>query len=94
MNEIKGLTDYASNQSDRWLFVAMLIVLLLVGFFLWKWMVSHVDKISKRLEEVTDRHIAQGERLAEVVANNTAALRENSQTHRDVKSLIERRFQN
>ncbi len=94
MNEIKQITDYAANQSDRWLFIAALVVLLLVVALIWKWMVGHVEKVSKRLEAVTDRHIAQGEHMATVVANNTSALEESAQTNRELKSLIERRFQN
>jgi hypothetical protein len=89
MNELKHTADYVAAQSDRWMFVALLIIGLLVCIALWRWMVADREITAKRLTEVTDRHIAQSERLAEVVANNTAALHESNAVHREVKTIIE-----
>ena len=74
MKDLQELTDHAAQQSDRWLFLAMLVVFLGAALLLWRWMVSDREKVSRRLTEMTDRHIAVTERLADVVANNTAVL--------------------
>jgi len=68
--------DYASKQPDRWLFVAALIVLLLFIGIAWRWIIADREKVSLRLTAMTDRHIEVTEKLAEVVANNTAVLNE------------------
>jgi HAMP domain-containing protein len=76
MNEIIQAADYASQKSDRWLFIVMLVILLIFAVFVWRWLISDREKIGKRLTEVTDRHITVTEKLSEVVANNTAVLQE------------------
>lgn len=73
MNELKELTDHASQQSDRWLFIAMLVLVIIALVIIWRWIVADRDKLANRLTEITDRHIAMTEKVAEVVANNTAA---------------------
>lgn len=73
MNEIKTIADHASNQSDRWLFVALLILAVLAMLMIWRWIVADRDKLANRLTEITDRHIAMTEKVADVVANNTVA---------------------
>lgn len=74
--ELLDLVNYAATQNDRWLFLGLLVLVLVACFGLWRWMVSsHVD-VTRRLTEVTDRHISQTEKLSEVVANNTIALHE------------------
>lgn len=74
MNEVINQINEAAEKSDRWLFIACLVVLGLVGIFIWRWIVSDREKLSKRLTEMTDRHIATTEKVIEVVANNTAVL--------------------
>ena len=76
MNETISSIDHAAQQNDRWMFIAMLVVLLVVGVIVWRWMISDREKISTRLTEMTDRHIAETEKMIEVVANNTAVLHE------------------
>jgi hypothetical protein len=74
MQELVNTADHAANQSDRWMFVVTLIIFLCAALAMWRWMLSDREKVSKRLTEMTDRHIAVTERLADVVANNTAVL--------------------
>ena len=76
MNEIANLTDHAAQQSDRWLFIAALVVLILFSLVIWRWIVADRDKLGSRLTEITDRHITAVEKMTEVVTNNTLALNE------------------
>jgi heme/copper-type cytochrome/quinol oxidase subunit 2 len=76
MNEIASAADHASQQSDRWMFIVMLIIVMVIGVVVWRWIVADREKLSNRLTEVTDKHIQSTEKLAEVVTNNTNALRE------------------
>lgn len=74
MPPVVDIANHASAQSDRWLFVALLVVVGFAAVFVWRWMVADRENTSKRLEDMTNRHIASQERLSDVVANNTAAL--------------------
>lgn len=74
MNETINTIDHAAMQSDRWLFIAMLVILIIALVIVWRWIISDREKISNRLTAMTDRHIAVTEKLSEVVANNTAVL--------------------
>ncbi len=77
MNEaLKETIDHAAKENDRWLFVALLVILLIFIGFIWRWMTADREKISNRLTQMTDRHIEVTEKLSEVVANNTAVLHE------------------
>ena len=83
MPDISKLADHAAEQSDRWLFIAAVIVLIAFALLVWRWIVADRDKLSTRLTEVTDRHIETSQKLSEVVTNNTNALKE----VRDVMTL-------
>ena len=74
MSDTLNAINQASEKSDRWLFIAVLVILGLGAVFIWRWIVSDREKISSRLTEMTDRHITVTEKLSEVVANNTAVL--------------------
>ena len=56
--------------------MALIFILLAAAAVVWRWVTADREKISKRLTEVTDRHIVVTEKLAEVVATNTAVLHE------------------
>lgn len=74
MTEIANQINLAAEKSDRWLFIALLVVLGLVGIFIWRWIVADRQKLSTRLDVMTDLHIATTAKVIEVVANNTAVL--------------------
>ena len=54
-----GIADHAAAQSDRWLFLALLIVVGLCAAFIWRWIVGDRQTIAARLEAVTDRQLKQ-----------------------------------
>jgi peptidoglycan/LPS O-acetylase OafA/YrhL len=76
MNEIANIADHAAQQSDRWLFIATLLLLMGFAILIWRWVIADREKLSKRLTEMTDKHITATEQMAVVVANNTTALHE------------------
>jgi len=88
MNDIERIVDHAAAQNDRWLFLALLVLTIIGTVFFWRWLTGDREKLANRLTEITDRHIASQEKLAEVVANNTSAMRENLTVMRDVKDTI------
>ncbi len=76
MDFILKAADHAAQATDRWMFVFILIVFLAALTAMWRWFVADRRELAQRLTAVTDRHITQGEELAKVVTNNTAALNE------------------
>jgi hypothetical protein len=90
MNDIAKLTDHAAQQDDRWLFVFLLIFLLCSFGIFFRWLLKDRDAITRRLTEITDKHIDQSSKLAEVVSNNTNAARENTETMKEFSKIIGR----
>lgn len=72
--DILNTAAAAASQSDRVLLVALFLVFLSAIGILAKWFLGDRQATNARLTEITDRHIAAGEKLSEVVTNNTAAL--------------------
>lgn len=76
MNEFQTIVDHASSQSDRWLFLAMLAILLTFVFLAWRWMVSDRESLAKQLAVMTERYIDESKKFCEVVTNNTTVMRQ------------------
>lgn len=76
MNDALKIADHAAQQSDRWLFLAALIVIALGSIAVWRFIVADRKTLSDRLEEITERHMKTLENLATLTANNTRALEE------------------
>jgi len=76
MHDVLNIADHAAQQNDRWLMLALLGVMLIGAVFFWRWIISDREKVNLRLTAITDRYIELGEKMSEVVANNTAALTE------------------
>lgn len=76
MNDLSTMIDHAAQQSDRWLMLFALAILIVFGVVVWRWTIADREKMSKRLTDITDRHIESQQKLVEVVTNNTHALRE------------------
>lgn len=76
MNDPFQVADHIAKQDDRYLVILLIVLIVLAGIAIWRFMASDREKISKRLTEITDRHIQSQEKLSEVVTNNTHALRE------------------
>lgn len=79
--------DHATGQSDRWLFIALLVVLLIIGYYLWRYMADRLKaerdanremaaQMSQTHKEMTAQMIAQAMKMADIAANCSAALRE------------------
>lgn len=88
MTDPTPIIDHAAQQSDRWLFIAAIVVILLIGLLIWRWIVADREKIAKRLTEITDKHIEAQQKLAEVVANNTAALHRIDQVMSETSEVL------
>lgn len=92
MSDIINVADHAARQSDRWLFVAMLVIFMIAVATMVRWFIGDREKLSVRLTEVTDKHIAhttaQTERMSEVIANNTAALQSNAKALEKVNETM------
>jgi hypothetical protein len=73
--DVLGITEHAARQSDRWMFVACLVIMLAGILMLWRWFTNDRADVARRLTEITDRHIEAGQHLSQVVTNNTEALR-------------------
>ena len=74
--DVANLIDHASGKSDRWLFIALLVVLLCIGYYLWKYMADRLKAERDSNKEMTSQMIAQTLRMADIAANCSAALRE------------------
>jgi hypothetical protein len=76
-NEVSGVLrtlDHAAQMSDRWLFLAALLVMGAGAVCLFRWL--------------TGRFEAMNTRLTEVIVNNTAAINASKATMDDVKAEI------
>jgi hypothetical protein len=90
MNDIAKAVDHASIQSDRWLFIAALVILGLGTVLVIRYLVQTIERMmadhaSARESNqglmrqiVSDQH-ATNEKLAVVLDRNTTALDENTQ---------------
>lgn len=94
--------DYAAIQSDRWLFVATLIVFLAAIGFVAKWLMARNDALQGRVDalqkEFNDFLQNRHANMAAVVEANTqmlgksmTALENASSTLKQVADIIERR---
>jgi hypothetical protein len=88
MNDLQTIVDHAAVQNDRWLFLALLVLTIIGTVFFWRWLTGDREKLANRLTEITDRHIASQEKVVEVVANNTLAMRDNNVTMRETQAAM------
>jgi ABC-type nickel/cobalt efflux system permease component RcnA len=90
MSDLVDLTNHAAQQSDRWLFIALLVLAGVAILGLWRWMVSDRKRILDRLDAMTDRHIVASELAAKVIAGNTHAMHGVEEGLRSVEETITR----
>lgn len=80
---------YASQQSDRWLFIAMLIIFLLAIGAITRWGMQELAKRDLKIAELSkeinglwqnhsERAIEHSEKLAELVTSNSQVIANNS----------------
>lgn len=52
MNEYIETISFAANQSDRWMFVALLIIGIIAVSIVFKYLTSRLDKVEKKMDQV------------------------------------------
>jgi hypothetical protein len=59
--DVLEIVDHASTMSDRWLFLAMLVLLLLALFVAIRWIVLYftkrTDKLEQEIVDVREKHV-------------------------------------
>lgn len=85
MPEIDGVVravNHAAQQSDRWLLVAVLVVVAVAGFYLVRFIFTQnkalVDSQMLTMKEMTQQYSSAMTHLGEVLERNTAALAANA----------------
>jgi hypothetical protein len=71
-DQVTRFIDHAAVQNDRYLFVALLILVIASAFLLVRWAITQNGELNRQSRE-------DGQRLATVVEANTAAFREQSE---------------
>lgn len=75
MTELKALVDHASSQSDRWLFIALLVIGMLAIYALAKYFTAQIEALASKYEAlnkfVRDEHM-------QIIGNCTDALHANT----------------
>lgn len=85
MPSVLDIANHASVQSDRWLFIASLLVLAIFAVFVGRWFLSKYDQLVQdhraererytgSLEKIVSDADKTGRDLAVVIDRNTAAL--------------------
>lgn len=74
MDAIRTLADHAAQQTDRWLFLALLCVVLFGVFFSARYLMKDRERLIAGLETVVREQLKTTEHVASVVATNTEAL--------------------
>lgn len=90
IHTVQGVLDvanYAAGQSDRWMFVAMLIIFILSVAWMVKYFTQQLDKANSRLTEISDKFSAS---LIETSKETVAALKETAVVLKSNYSVMER----
>lgn len=91
--QVQNWIDHASVQSDRWLMIALLVVILIGGGWLIRMVLGAMAKqITVIVDELkADRKMAEKERdrMAKVVEDNTAALTAHTECSRSQTSALQ-----
>jgi type VI protein secretion system component VasK len=78
MNEIITLTNHAALQSDRWLFVALLVIGLLAIGVLFRYFTARLDALQTRMDSQTAEFVAHlktaNQEMLEVIASAKAVI--------------------
>ena len=85
--------DHASNQSDRWLFVALIVIGILSVFSLFRYFTSRLDKLKIQMDAQTDafvKHLQTANReMLSVIASAQEVINRNSQIMERVERKLE-----
>lgn len=58
MQDLSKIVDHASQQSDRWLFIAVLLLLIGGAYLTIKYLVRRDEEKSKRMHDAYDKNTA------------------------------------
>lgn len=82
--DIKSVIDVASQQNDRWLFIALLVIGLLAIYILGKYFTGQISILAAKHDElnkfVRDEH-------SQLVAKCTSALEENTKALEHIREI-------
>lgn len=82
--DVKSVIDTASQQSDRWLFVALLVIGMLAIYMLAKYFTGQISSLAAKHDElnkfVRDEH-------SQLVAKCTSALEENTKALEHIREM-------
>jgi hypothetical protein len=73
---VMEIVNHAASQSDRWLFVALLVVFILGVIATARYVIRDRDRLIESLGRLHDRSDNLTREVSQVVATNTAALNE------------------
>lgn len=82
--DVKSTIDMASTQSDRWLFIALLVIGLIVVWGLFRYFTAELEKVTTQLNELNK--FVRDEQ-SEVIGKCTAALEHNTRTLEEFKAI-------
>ena len=74
MTDMIPIIDHASQQGFQWLFCAVLVLGLLFGWLVIKWLVGRTEAQNKSLEDIAKTQNETNLKLAVVIAQNSEAL--------------------
>lgn len=70
--------SFAAHQSDRWLFVALLVIGMAAVWFLFRYFTGRIDRLQARMDEQTEDFVAHLKKanaeMLEVIASAKAVI--------------------
>lgn len=85
--------NYAAQQSDRWLFVALLIIGLFAIWVLFKFFTSRLDSLQQRMDKQTEEFVAHlktaNKEMLEVIASAQETIAKNTNLIERVERKLE-----
>lgn len=82
MDKVVETANYVSQQSDRWMFVALLIIGILCIWVLFKYFTSRLDRLQGRMDTQTNEFLSHlktaNKEMLDVIAMANATIAKNS----------------
>lgn len=85
-SDVQKAADYAAQQSDRWLFVALLIVGLIALALLAKYFTTQHENLASKLDD-TNRFVRDD--LVKLVVGSTEAMQKNASAINDLRDALD-----
>ncbi len=82
--DVKSIIDTASSQSDRWLFIALLVIGLIVVWGLFKYFTAQIAAVTTQLNEL-NKFVRDEQN--DVIGKCTVALDQNTRTLEEIRAL-------